>query len=249
MNPLATALAIGDDEPLIRWDWIENNLSGSIWEAFQEHLVLSFTPVLLGLLIALPIGLACARWPRLYPPVLAGTSILYSVPAIGLFVIFVAFTKLTYTTVIIPLSLYTLSVLVPSVVDGLRSVPDHVRQSATAMGFGQLRRLVQVELPIAVPVVMAGLRVATVANISLVSVGALIGIGGLGQLMVTGMKWPGGGFATPIIVAIVLIILLALLADLILLLVQRLLTPWERAGRRRTKARDKVAAVEREVAA
>ncbi|GAA3984798.1 hypothetical protein GCM10023085_78660 [Actinomadura viridis] len=236
----ALAALAEDGEPLIRWDWIGRNLSGDITESFREHLILSFTPVLLGLLIALPVGLACARWRRIYPPVLAATSVLYAVPAIGLFVIFVAFTGLTYPTVIVPLALYTLSVLVPSVVDGLRAVPDHVRQSAVAMGFGPLRRLVQVELPIAVPVLMAGLRVATVANISLVSVGALIGIGGLGQLMVKGMKWPGGGFTTPIIVAIVLIILLALVADLLLLLVQRLLTPWERAGRgrRATAAED-----------
>jgi osmoprotectant transport system permease protein len=228
----ASAARAPDGEPLIRWDWIERNLSTDIAEALREHLILSFTPVLLGLAIALPVGLACARWTRLYPPVLAATSVLYAIPAIGLFVIFVAFSGLTYTSVIVPLALYTLSVLVPAVVDGLRSVPDHVRQSAVAMGFGPLRRLVKVELPIAVPVLMAGLRVATVANISLVSVGALIGIGGLGQLMVAGMKWPGGGFTTPIIVAIVLIILLALIADLLLLLAQRLLTPWDRAVRR-----------------
>ncbi|WP_019633133.1 ABC transporter permease [Actinomadura atramentaria] len=218
-------------EPLLRWSYVRDNYDGPIWEALREHLVLSFTPVLLGLLIALPLGLACARWTRLYPPVLAVTSVLYAIPAIGLFVVFVAFTGLTYTTVVVPLALYTLSVLVPSVVDGLRSVPEHVRQSAVAMGFGPLRRLVQVELPIALPVVMGGLRVATVANISLVSVGALIGIGGLGQLMVTGMKWPGGAYPTPIVVAIVLIVVLALVADLVLMLVQRFLTPWERSGR------------------
>ncbi|POM24679.1 Glycine betaine/carnitine/choline transport system permease protein OpuCD [Actinomadura rubteroloni] len=223
-------------EPLLRWSYVRDNYDGVIWEALKEHLVLSFTPVLLGLAIALPLGLACARWRRLYPPVLAATSILYAIPAIGLFVVFVAFTGLTYTTVVVPLALYTLSVLVPSVVDGLRSVPEHVRQSAVAMGFGPLRRLVQVELPIALPVLMGGLRVATVANISLVSVGALIGIGGLGQLMVTGMKWPGGAYPTPIVVAIALIVVLALLADLLLLLVQRFLMPWERARRSRRPA-------------
>ncbi|WP_018655418.1 ABC transporter permease [Actinomadura flavalba] len=244
MTP-ALAAELGG-EPLFRWSYVRDNLDGPIWESLSEHLVLSFTPVLLGLLIALPLGLACARWTRLYPPVLAATSVLYAVPAIGLFVVFVAFTGLTYTTVIVPLSLYTLSVLVPSVVDGLRSVPEHVRQSAVAMGFGPLRRLVRVELPISLPVVMAGLRVATVANISLVSVGALIGIGGLGQLMITGMKWPGGNYPTPIIVAIVLIVALAVVADLVLLLVQRLLTPWQRAGRgaRRAARRERAARLE-----
>ncbi|REE98894.1 ABC transporter permease [Thermomonospora umbrina] len=223
MSP--SAFAPGDDEPLIRWDWIERNLGDDIAEAFQEHLILSFTPILLGLAIALPLGIACARWRRLYPVVLAATSVLYAVPAIALFVVLVAFTGLTYSTVIYPLALYTLSVLVPGVVDGLRSVPDHVRQSADAMGFGPLRRLVQVELPLAIPVVMAGLRVATVSNISLVSVGSLIGIGGLGELFTTGLQ---RDFPTPIIVGIALIIALALVSDVLLLLVQRLLTPWER---------------------
>lgn len=213
------------EEPLIRWDWIARNLTDDIAEALTQHLVLSIVPVLVGLAIAVPLGLACARWPSLYPPALAATSVLYALPAIALFIVLIAFTGLTYTTVIIPLSLYTLSVLLPGVVDGLRSVPDSVRQAATAMGFRPLRRLIQVELPIAVPVVIAGLRVATVSSISLVSVGALIGIGGLGQLFTDGAQ---RDFATPIIVGVVLTVVLAVVADLILLLAQRLLTPWAR---------------------
>lgn len=228
MNALLVAA-----EPLVRWDWIERNLNDDIAEAFREHLVLSFVPILFGLLISIPLGIACARWRWLYPPVLAVTSVLYAVPALAAFVVLVAFTGLEYTTVTIPLTLYTLSVLVPGVVDGLRSVPDHVRQAATAMGFGTVRRLVQVELPLAVPVVIAGLRVATVSNISLVSVGSLIGIGGLGGLFVQGLQ---RDFPTPIVVGLVLTIALALLADLTLLLVQRLLTPWER-GRRTVSRR------------
>ncbi|WP_443029597.1 ABC transporter permease [Spirillospora sp. NBC_01491] len=235
VSPALAALAIGDDgEPLIRWDWIRRNLSDDILSALKEHLILSFTPILLGLVIALPLGIACARWRRLYGPVLAVTSVLYALPSIALFVVLVAFSGLTYTTVVVPLTLYTLSVLVPSVVDGLGSVPAHVRQSAVAMGFGELRRLVQVDLPIALPVVMAGLRVATVSNISLVSVGALIGIGGLGELFTDGLR---RDFPTPLVVGIVLIIALALLSDLILLLIQRLLTPWERARATRRKNR------------
>ncbi|WP_103936923.1 ABC transporter permease [Thermomonospora echinospora] len=229
-----TAVLASEAEPLIRWDWIERNLGDDIAEALREHLILSFTPVLLGLVVALPLGIACARWRRVYPAVLAATSVLYAVPAIALFVVLVAFTGLTYSTVIIPLAAYTLSVLVPSVVDGLHSVPAHVRQAAVAMGFGPLRRLVRVELPLAIPVVMAGLRVATVSNISLVSVGSLIGIGGLGELFTTGLK---RDFPTPIVVGIVAIIALALVSDMLLLLIQRLLTPWERAGSGGRKAR------------
>ncbi|WP_433327091.1 ABC transporter permease [Spirillospora sp. CA-294931] len=236
MTPLLAALAApADDEPLIRWDWIERNLGDDIATALKEHLILSFTPVLIGLLIALPLGILCARYRLLYPPVLAITSILYALPSIALFVVLVAFTGLTYQTVIFPLTLYTLSVLVPSVVDGLGSVPDHVRKSATAMGFGDIRRLVQVELPIALPVVMAGLRVATVSNISLVSVGAIIGIGGLGELFTDGLR---RDFSTPLIVGIVLIVALALVSDLVLLLVQRWLTPWERGRSARVKTTD-----------
>ncbi|WP_119729116.1 ABC transporter permease [Thermomonospora amylolytica] len=231
MSPPLSAPA--DAEPLIRWEWIERNLSDDIAEGLREHLILSFTPVLLGLAVALPLGIACARWRRVYPFVLAATSVLYAIPAIALFVVLVAFTGLTYSTVIVPLTLYTLSVLVPAVVDGLRSVPDQVRQSAVAMGFGPLRRLVRVELPLALGVVMAGLRVATVSNISLVSVGSLIGIGGLGDLFVTGLQ---RDFPTPIVVGIASIIALALVADVVLLAVQRALTPWERAGRGRSAA-------------
>ncbi len=130
---------------------------------------------------------------------------------------------------IIPLTLYTLATLVPNVVDGLRSVPDPVRQSATAMGFGAMRRLVRVELPIAIPVVIAGLRVATVASISLVSVGELIGNGGLGILFTDG---EARSFNTEIWVGIALIVILALAADAVLILLRWLLTPWLRSGPR-----------------
>jgi osmoprotectant transport system permease protein len=212
----------GEPEPLVRWDWVARNATDDIAEAFFQHLALSFTPIVIGLAIALPLGLACVRWRWLYPPMLSATSILYALPAIALFIVLIAFTGLTYTTVVIPLSLYTLSVLLPSVVDGLKAVPDNVRQAATAMGFRPLRRMVMVELPIAVPVVIAGLRVATVSNISLVSVGALIGIGGFGQLFTDGFS---RDFPTPIVVGVVLTVALALVADLILLAVQWLLRP------------------------
>jgi osmoprotectant transport system permease protein len=126
----------------------------------------------------------------------------------------------------IPLTLYSLSVLVPNVVDGLASVSEPVRQAATAMGFGPLRRLMQVELPIAVPVVIAGTRVAAVSSISLVAVGQLIGPGGLGYDILRGYQLQ---FQTQIVAATVLIVLLALVTDAILVTVQRLLTPWARA--------------------
>jgi osmoprotectant transport system permease protein len=141
-------------------------------------------------------------------------------------VILLDYTGLSDTTVIIPLTLFSLSILVPNVVDGLRSVPEPVRQAATAMGFSQIRRLVLVELPIALPIVLAGIRVATVASISLVSVGQLIGNGGLGYLLIDGFQ---RDLFVEVYVGIALIVLLALTADAVLVLVRRLLTPWRRA--------------------
>ncbi|GAB2809911.1 ABC transporter permease subunit [Actinocorallia aurea] len=213
---------MNENEPLVRWDWIASHL-GQFGDLTLEHLKLSLLPVLLGLLLAVPLGVLCARWGWLYPPVLTVANILYAVPSLALFLVLLDFTGLTIWTVVIPLTLYTLSVLVPNVVDGLRQVPDSTRQAAIAMGYTPLRRLLAIELPIAVPVIMAGVRVATVSNISLVSVGALIGIGGLGKLFKDGFDLQ---FTTPVLAGIVLIITLAVVFDLALVLLQRALTPW-----------------------
>lgn len=213
---------MNDEEPLVRWGWLGDHL-GLFGDLTVEHLKLSLLPVLFGLIVSVPLGVLCARWRWVYPPVLTVANILYSVPSLAMFLVLLDFTGLTIWTVVIPLTLYTLSVLVPNVVDGLRQVPDHTRQAAIAMGYTPLRRLVAVELPIAVPVIMAGVRVATVSNISLVSVGALIGIGGLGSLFKQGFDLQ---FTTPVFAGIVLIIVLAVVFDLVLVLLQRLLTPW-----------------------
>ncbi|GAA1310674.1 MULTISPECIES: ABC transporter permease [Planotetraspora] len=222
-----------NDEPLVRWDWIARNWDNggpsAIKTLLESHVVMALLPVVFGLLIALPLGVACARWRWLYQPTAGLMNVVYSLPSLVLFSIFLSVTGLTQSTVIIPLTFFTLAVLIPAVVDGLGSVPEHVRQSAVAMGFRPLRRLLQVELPVAVPVVLGGLRVATVSSISLVSVGALIGQGGLGNLFIDGWQRQ---FYTPIVVGIVLIVLLAVLSDGLLVLAQRLLTPWSRARRR-----------------
>jgi osmoprotectant transport system permease protein len=215
------------------WEWVGDH-GPLLLDRVTEHLPMAILPVLFGLLISLPLGVSCVRWPRLYPTVLAITSILYALPSIALFVVLLDFTGLEPITAIIPLTMYTLSVLVRNVVDGLRSVPESVRQSAIAMGFSPLRRLVQVELPIAAPVVIAGTRVATVSNISLVSVGGLIGLGGLGQLFTDGFQLHQ---TTRIIMGIVLTVALAVVADALLVLIQRLLTPWARRRDRATTRR------------
>jgi osmoprotectant transport system permease protein len=206
------------------WSWIPGN-AGLIWQLTLKNAFLGVVPALLGLVISLPLGIACARWRWLYPPVLSGTSAVYALPSLALFIVLIPYTGLTDTTVIIPLTLFSLSVLIPNVVDGLRAVPEPVRQAAAAMGFGALRRLVQVELPLAVPVVIAGLRVATVSSISLASVGQLMGISSLGYLFVDGFQ---RDFPTEIVVGMAGMIVLALTCDTLLVLARRLLTPWLR---------------------
>jgi osmoprotectant transport system permease protein len=211
----------------VNWGWVLDHrvLFGRL---VGQHLYLAMLPVAYGLLVSVPLGLACTRWPRLYPPVLASTTVLYALPSIALFVFLLDYTGLTAATAIIPLTIYTISVLIRNVVDGLKSVPDPVRQAATAMGFSQVRRLLQVDLPIAVPVILAGLRVATVSNISLVSIASLIGLGGLGQLFTDGFQ---RDFPTEIVAGVALTVLLAVAADGVIVVAQRLLTPWARARR------------------
>jgi osmoprotectant transport system permease protein len=204
--------------------WVQQN-AGLLAHLTWQNAYLALVPVLIALVIAVPLGIACVRWGWLYPPVLSITSVLYALPALALFVVLIAYTGLNDPTVEIPLTIYALSVIFPSVVDGLRSVPEPVRQAAVAMGFGTWRRLATVELPIATPVVIAGLRIACVASISLVSVGQLIGIGALGYLFIDGEQ---RSFTTEIVTGIVLIVVLAVVVDLVLVGARRLLTPWQR---------------------
>ncbi|MFI6479762.1 ABC transporter permease [Nonomuraea sp. NPDC050663] len=221
-----------DGQPLFRWSWVvsnwDNDSPNSIVNLLQAHIVMSAVPVIVGLLVSLPLGLLCVRWRWLYQPVSGLMNAVYALPSLALFMILLSVTGAEPVTVIIPLTFYAMAVLIPAVVDGLASVPEHVRQSAVAMGFTPLRRLVQVELPIAVPVVLAGMRVVAVSSISLVSVGALIGQGGLGNFFTDAYQ---RDFYTPAIAGIVLIVLLALVTDGALVLLQRLLTPWMRARR------------------
>ena len=196
-----------------------------MWQYTGANALLGVLPAVIGLAIALPLGVACARWRWFYVPVLPLTTILYAIPSLALFVVLIDYTGLSNTTVIIPLTLFSLCVLVPNVVDGLRSVPQPVRQAATAMGFGPMRRLVRVELPLAVPVIIAGLRIAVVSSISLASVGQLIGVGSLGYFFLDGFQ---RDFPEEIYVGGAAIIVLAFVCDLLLVGTRRLATPWSR---------------------
>jgi osmoprotectant transport system permease protein len=218
------------------WSWIPQNWT-LIWQYTLDNLLLGLLPPLMGLVVAVPVGIACVRWRLIYPPALGLASAIYALPSLALFVVLIDYTGLGNLTVIIPLALFSLCILLPAVVDGLRGVPAPVRQAATAMGYGEIRRLALVELPLAIPVVNAGLRVAVVSSISLASVGQLIGVSSLGYFFIDGFQ---RDFPTEIYVSIFLIIVLALLCDLVLVIAGWLLTPWRR-GRRLLAPRLRVA--------
>jgi len=210
--------------------WVFDHL-GLLGDLTVTHVYLSVLPVVIGLIIAIPLGWAASRWRPARAILLTVSGLLYTIPSLALIVILPALisTKtLDPINVIITLSVYTIALLVRSIADALSAVPGTVVAAATAIGYRPVRRFVGVEFPLAIPVVVAGLRVAMVSNISLVSVGALIGIAGYGQLFTNGFQLQ---FVTEIVTGIVATLLLALVADLLLQLIGRLLTPWTRVGR------------------
>jgi osmoprotectant transport system permease protein len=212
-------------------DYISSN-SALIWRAFSEHVFLALIPVLLAIVISLPLGYLAVRYKRLYYPLVNISSIMYAIPSLALFLLLppiIGTRVLSPLNIIIALTIYSVALMVRVVADGLNSVDPAVTQAATAMGYRRVRRLFGVELPIALPVMLAGLRVATVANVSIVSVGALIGVGGLGALFLRGQQLD---YSAPVIVGILLSMLLAGVCDTIIVLFQRRFTPWARAGGR-----------------
>lgn len=195
-----------------------------------RHLYLAGLPLLLGLLLALPLGWLARRSRWWGGPLVAGTGLLYTIPSLALFILLpgILGTRiLDPINVVVAMTVYTVALLTRTVVDGLGSVPDSVRQSAVAMGYQPLRRLLAVDLPLAVPVISAGLRVAAVSNVSVVSVAALIGVPQLGSLFTDGFNRNAMG---PIVVGVLACVVLALLLDLVILVVTRMLTPWQAAG-------------------
>ncbi|MFG2886713.1 ABC transporter permease [Streptomyces sp. NPDC048297] len=203
---------------------LPSDLQQSYFGLIGLHLREALLPVLAGLLVSLPVAQLCVRFRWLYPPVLGVTTVLYAIPSLAFFVVLIDYTGQSETTVMIPLAVYSLVVLVPSIVDGVRSVPPETLAAAQAMGFGPVRRYLQVQLPIAVPAIFAGLRVATVSSISLVSVGMLIGNqGALGNLLNDANLYHRPALAVN---SVLTTAVLAILVDAALVLVRTLLTPW-----------------------
>src|SRR5215217_766203 len=215
MGPLQLAQDVGSK--WIYWPWIGDHLD-EIRTRLAEHISLTFWAVLLAV-----------RYRRLYPPVIGVTGVLYTIPSIALFVFLIPWTGLSRTTALVPLVAYTLLILIRNIVAGLDGVPPEVREAAQGMGYRRTRQLFSVELPLALPAIVAGIRIATVTTIGLITVTALIGQGGLGQFMIDGFQ---RDFRTPLMVGIILSVALAVAADLLLVGAERLVSPWSRAEKR-----------------
>ena len=197
--------------------------------ALGQHLQITAWALLLGVLIAFPLALLARRLPAVQGLILGTSTMIYTIPSLALFPFLVPFTGISMTTVVIGLGLYALTILVRSMLAGLLGVPDEVRESATGLGYGKTRLLFLIEVPLALPVMMAGLRVATVSTVALTTVGTLVSYGGLGNLIRDGVQ---NDFKAEILAASVLCVVLAVVLDTVIVGLQWLSTPW--THRRRT---------------
>ncbi len=213
-------------DPWINWGWLSTH--GPLFlAALEQHALLTAIAVVIGTALSLPLGVAAHRWGLLRNPVLTVSGILYTIPSIALFSLLIPYTGLSVLTAEIGLVSYTVLILIRNVMVGLESVPNDVLDAADGMGYRPLARLLRIELPLALPAIFAGIRVATVTTIGLVTITAVIGLGGFGELILEGLV---NNFHTPLVVATVLSIVMALVADLSLAAAQRLSLPWARTA-------------------
>ena len=213
-----------EGRPLIDWGWIAGHL-GDIAEKLREHIYLTVLALAIGFAIALVLSIVALRWRKTYAPITWVTGVLYTIPSIALFAFFVTVTGFSTVTALIGLVSYTLLILIRNIVAGIDGVDPAVREAALGMGYTRRRLFLQIELPLALPVILAGVRIAAVTTIGLVTVTALIGQGGLGFFILRGLQ---RFFDTEIFVGVVLSVALAVLADAALVGLERLLTPWAR---------------------
>lgn len=222
---MAGNLFLEADQPWILWDWLFAHVQLFV-DALVQHVELTVIAVLVALVISIPLGVIAQRRPLFRNPALTVFGIFYTIPSVALFAFLVPYTGLvSFTTAEIGLVGYAVLIILRNVVVGLDSVPPDVIDAANGMGYRPFARLIRIELPLALPAILAGVRIATVTTIGLVTITALIGLGGLGQLILTGLV---ENFRTPLLVATVLSVVLALVADLALAGAQRLAVPWAR---------------------
>ena len=213
--------------PFIDFGWIVGHL-GAIAERILQHLQLTILPLLLGIVISLVLAIWAVRQPRVYGPITVVTGLLYTIPSLAAFAIIIPIFGLTLIAALIPLTTYTLLILVRSFTAGFGAVPAEVLEAAEGMGYTRRQRLVRVELPLAVPLMIAGLRLASVTTIGLATIVAVLGnsFGGLGQLITEGIQ---NLFPTEYILGAALSVVLAFAADFLFVRFERLITPWAHA--------------------
>ncbi|MGI9647890.1 MAG: ABC transporter permease [Acidimicrobiia bacterium] len=215
---------VDSSDPFIRWDWIWGHLD-LVWEKVVEHLILTGMALGIGLAISMVLSGIVLRWRRTYAPITWVTGIAYSIPSLALFAFLVPVTGFTILTAQIGLVSYTLLILIRNIVAGIDGVDPAVVEAAVGMGYSRRRLFFRIELPLAMPVIIAGLRIAGVTTIGLVTVTALIGQGGVGFFILSGLN---RFFSTEIVLGTMLSVILAVSLDLTLLGVERILTPWSR---------------------
>ncbi|MFD4624210.1 ABC transporter permease [Streptomyces sp. NPDC058475] len=214
---------------LVANDWICGEYVRSrgqeLTDATVQHVWITAASVAIGVVVAFPLALLARRYRGVAGPILGLTTVLYSIPSLAMFSLLLPLFGLSASLVITGLVLYSLTILVRNILAGLHAVPEEAREAARGMGYGPLRLLWEVELPLALPSVLAGVRIATVSTVALTTVGYIVDYGGLGTLIISGLH---SDFKAQVLTASVICVLLALVADLLLLALQRLLTPWAR---------------------
>jgi osmoprotectant transport system permease protein len=218
-------------DAFIWWEWITRR-PGEIWARTIEHLQMTVVAVAIGCVISAALTMMALRFRWTLGPITWIGNLLYTIPSLALFVILIPYTGLGFLTAQIALVSYTIQILVRNMVAGIHNVPASVTEAATAIGYRRVQRLWAIELPLAAPTIIAGIRIATVTVIGLVTITALIGNGGYGAFINDGLN---RRFSTPIVLGGALSILLALIADALLVLLQRTVTPWTRRPRKQAR--------------
>ena len=222
--PTRAAAVQAAANPWLSWDYVVRNRL-DLEHALGQHVTLTLQAVLIAVVIALPLGALAHARPRLAGSLVGFAGVLYTIPSVALFAILAPYTGIGRTTVLIGLVAYALLILIRNIVVGLAGVSEDVRDAARGLGYGRVRLLVAVELPNALPAIVAGVRLATVSTVALVTVGVVVGYGGLGQLMFRGFR---SHYRAEILTATLLCLALAIVCDLVLNVLGRLLTPWAR---------------------
>jgi osmoprotectant transport system permease protein len=213
--------------PLFDWDWVARNWD-QIIDRTWEHVTLTVVSVAIGMALSLGLSIVAVRWRKAYAPITWITGLLYTIPSLALFALLVPIVGLNPTNAVIALTSYTLLILIRNTVAGIDGVPASVVEAADGMGYTRRARFWKMEVPLALPAIVAGIRIATVTTVGLVTVTAVLGLGGYGFFILRGLNT---FFWTQIIVGVTLSVALATLFDLGFVWAQRWLTPWARGAR------------------